>query len=404
MIAASKLEWLLARALREGIRRPFSGSMLRELYPALAFARSMIVVTAPSIETQLIAALKSEPDLRSFDGAMFCRGDGAARVELASLASWLLLRASTKGPRQAVGDLSRYLKLDHNPGYQVLAIGGIEVEQPVRLSTGISLIPFSRLPPSQVTHSLAPTAVLGVQYPFPVPGAALVKRKPTKAQVAPASSDSLPFDPTAQLALEEACLWLTIVGPSCPLPVALWWQLDSWVPFASHVGSSWSSSRGDIAYGRIRKLSAEDVREAQRVHAIATSIPSQRSERLRIPLQRLNQALRRQNPADRAIDLGIALESILITDSVRSELAFQFRLQGAWLVGSNPKKRHEVMELLRLIYECRSIAVHTGRLTKKLRGREPKDILDDGSALAVEIIKAVAERGILDWSEVVLGS
>ena len=67
--------------------------------------------------------------------------------------------------------------------------------------------------------------------------------------------------------------------------------------------------------------------------------------------------------ADISIDLGIALEALLLHEQNkknRGELRFRLGLRGAWLVGSDGNERAEILKLLREVYDLRSIAVHSG--------------------------------------------
>ena len=67
--------------------------------------------------------------------------------------------------------------------------------------------------------------------------------------------------------------------------------------------------------------------------------------------------------ADKAIDLGVAFEALLLNDrSHKDQIAFTFRLRAAWFLGSSKDNRRELINLFDKIYECRSKAVHTGRL------------------------------------------
>lgn len=139
-----------------------------------------------------------------------------------------------------------------------------------------------------------------------------------------------------------------------------------------------------------------------------------RSE-LRVPLDRLNQSRRHHNETEKAIDLGIALEALLLNDRERDDsIALPFRLRGAWLLGqgSTPRERKELLDIFNDLYDCRSKAVHKGTLksgsAKYKSGKTPIEILNIGDELCVKIIEAIITNGGFhnsnEWNELLMGS
>jgi len=59
----------------------------------------------------LLSALRSEPELKVFDGMLHVLSISASTVEYWHLAAWLIARAQSVGSMQALEDLSRYLHL-----------------------------------------------------------------------------------------------------------------------------------------------------------------------------------------------------------------------------------------------------------------------------------------------------
>jgi hypothetical protein len=78
-----------------------------------------------------------------------------------------------------------------------------------------------------------------------------------------------------------------------------------------------------------------DVDEAKQLAETYFAWPSSDRERaLRVPVNRLARAVRQRHNVDQAIDLGIALEALLLRDAGRAELRHQLGLRGAWLGGA----------------------------------------------------------------------
>jgi hypothetical protein len=206
------------------------------------------------------------------------------------------------------------------------------------------------------------------------------------------------------LQLEEARQWLTLIGPSCPLQLAYWWEPEEWVPLAGMTGSIGGQIH-DVMHGPGRQLDENDMEKAKTIFRVISGIDDNLKRRLAIPLNRLNQAIRRMQTVDSAIELGIALEALFFDAGKKSsELSFKLRLRGAWLLGATSERRKEIMATLNDLYECRSGAIHSGTL-EGIKTSKPKDeLLKEGYGLVAQAIESIVHRGRFpNWNELVLG-
>src|SRR5439155_10770879 len=137
-----------------------------------------------------------------------------------------------------------------------------------------------------------------------------------------------------------------------------------------------------------KKVTAAELDTLRELLAFFKRLRENERARLRIPLDRLNRALRRGAQIDAAIELGIALESLLLNDleDERGELTFRLRLRGARFLADTLIERKDVDRLLRDVYSTRSIAVHTGRLPERIGGASTAQLLEDGCRLAARAI------------------
>jgi hypothetical protein len=133
-------------------------------------------------------------------------------------------------------------------------------------------------------------------------------------------------------------------------------------------------------------------------------------EKLRVPIKRLNQSRRRQNPADKAIDLGVAFESLFLGDRRNNEqITFTFRLRGAWFLGKDKQDRRDLVCFFNSIYDCRSVSVHTGKLGQKIKVKNRGEIeitkfLEEADDLCFRSIKAIIDsEEFPNWDEIILG-
>lgn len=129
---------------------------------------------------------------------------------------------------------------------------------------------------------------------------------------------------------------------------------------------------------------------------------------LRVALDRLNQALRKQNIVDKAIDLGIALEVMLlhgIGENDRGELRYRSSIRGASILGGKKSERLENFKLLKAAYDLRSKAVHSGVLKKEKKRPPPEQILKHATSACASIARKLINRGSFpDWeAEYVVG-
>lgn len=118
-------------------------------------------------------------------------------------------------------------------------------------------------------------------------------------------------------------------------------------------------------------------------------------------IDRLGRSRLAIHPVDRALDLGMAAEIVLMHDQGRSntEITYKIASRAAWLLGDDSDQRAEIFERLKQLYAARSTAVHSGVLPAKSMVD-----LDAADALVVRVIRAILERGTFpDWKSLTLG-
>jgi hypothetical protein len=127
-------------------------------------------------------------------------------------------------------------------------------------------------------------------------------------------------------------------------------------------------------------------------------------QQLGVSLDRLNLAIRRSRPIDKAIELGIAFESLLTSDKdANRSLSYLLRLRGARLGGAAAARRLEIAKLLSDVYDLRSKAVHRGAFNESLT-RKAIEVLPKGIELCVALIRAIIARGgVPDWDQFDIG-
>jgi hypothetical protein len=112
------------------------------------------------------------------------------------------------------------------------------------------------------------------------------------------------------------------------------------------------------------------------------------------------------DPVDKAIDLGIAMEILLLHDQTKQDpIALPFRLRGAWLLAKTAEERVELERTLNDIYDCRCQAVHRGTWKARSQKMPLPDLLKRGQDLCTEMARVILRKGgFPDWQRLVLGA
>lgn len=346
----------------------------------------------------LLNGIRSEPDLTLFDGQYQCGPGQMSRLNYPFLAGWLIRRSRMVGAEQAVADIKRFLGTKVIPHRVTVALSGLEVVGSGSLGRGIDLVGWQDLPVSSI-KSRVEQAVLDSTYPFNMPKTALVCWKDANIhhEKSPIGRLEAPFDTSE---MHDAVLCLTIVGPSAPTALASWVEPAPWAPVhVAEIGFGMPTTAGVT-----KKLDAADVEKARVVYERFLNVSDPYKHHLRIPLSRLNAAMRRHSAEDSAIDLGIALEALFLSDldAERGELTFRLRLRAARFLGGSLTERDEIYGLIGALYSLRSIAVHTGKLPEKdKKGVPVREVLERGYEITARALDLFIRMGEPDWKQIV---
>lgn len=350
--------------------------------------------------------LSDHPASEIFDGRWQAFVGVTRRVGTQQLAKWLGARSAEVGLEQALEDLDRYAGCDWFPVRQVMALRGIEVDESHGLTDSIALVPFEDLPESQKKRRITPdlTSLHGDK-----PTAALVRRlQHPKVHVERAADipDDLKRVKEAE-DLEDARLCLSLAGPCGPVEVAKWATAAEWVPClgGEHTGGFSIHLPVSTEVTQREELSAEEVEQAAAFLNKFSGADGSTRDWLQIALERFNSAYQRSAQVDRAIDLGIAIETTFLHDIEQfGEFTFRIRTRAARLLGSSASERLELYRLFGDLYGLRSSAVHEGRLPSgKKHGRTPKEILEEGFEQLATAIRKIVDEEVSDWHAVTLG-
>ena len=139
------------------------------------------------------------------------------------------------------------------------------------------------------------------------------------------------------------------------------------------------------------------------------NLSSEVKVKLHIPIDRWIMSKAEDNPIEKIIDLGIALEALYLSEGTREQLTLQFRLRASWYLGKDKEHRKRLIDEFKAIYNWRSTVVHTGKLPKKTKNthftkHEIKEFIEKAQDLCRDSIMKILEDGKFpDWNDLILG-
>jgi len=350
----------------------------------------------------LISLIKSEPCFEQFDGRMVTTEQGVTvRVSYADLTEWLINRARKESAAQALDDLIRYMESEMIPVHRAVAVGGIKVVGQHDLGEGLKLIPYDELTECADKRFLSERFINRM----PSPTAILLKSAETKRLHIHAEELVSQKQNLSHLAhyqdIDDAILCLGLFGPTAPHPLAKWILLPDWAFTPVHSYSTPYEGEFFIP----RQIPADAPVRTKQLLTTWNSMGNQHKAELRLAMERLNRAMRSASLVDSAIDLGIALESLFLNDqnSDRGELTFRLRVRAARWLGQDLEERKKLEITLSDLYNCRSKAVHTGRVPNEVRKRPTRELLEDGYRYASSAILRMILEGKPNWHDITFG-
>jgi len=160
----------------------------------------------------------------------------------------------------------------------------------------------------------------------------------------------------------------------------------------------------------LNRISKTQIPKIKRRYEILTSLDSEIREKLQIPIDRWIKSKANKDPVDKIIDLGIALESLYLSEGTREQLTLQFRLRASWHLGKDKEHRKRVMDEFKAIYDLRSQAVHSGTVPDKVKIRTGEEriatseFIPKAQDLCQQSIMKILEDGEFpDWNNLILG-
>lgn len=346
---------------------------------------------------RLVELLES-PYFDVFNDKMFYVGSGGSRVNIGLLATWLARRSAEVGGETALQDVRRLIEEGRAPLIDVLVLAGIEVDGVYDVGGGFKLVPLSHLGEYDILHFGKYLYSGGPAINDAYPSAALVSVSPAVEYAGSTNQMGDNQELYADQELFRLVLCLLSSG-GAPTPLGRWSLLPQSVPFSGCLDGRCTYAL-EIKHSKVEQgFSKNEIEIAIDLYGKLKLFSEKARAPIVIALNRLSQSMNTWDSVQQVIDLGVALESVLVGETT-DQLSYQFRLMGALLTGDTLEERKRSWDVFKAIYTLRSKAVHNGILPNtrfNVYGEQQKlscrEVVLEGSRLGRKAILAIIEMG-----------
>jgi hypothetical protein len=326
-------------------------------------------------------------------------GDSAGEINPAILAKWLAQRAEVIGAKEAYCAVQSLEANDGVVAYNVTLIRGLDFSGCIDFGEKIQLTDYSNLPDS-IKQNIA-NKIDSSRSDFNPPYTYLFQPFCSNLLKIDNGNDVMTIT-NKRAYIEYELLIVNFLSlfsvRYAPTVDRHWCVLEDGTPMSGILDNRCRTYAEIIPPSIVESWQGINSNEVKELFNQYINIPEKLRLPLDISLSRRVKAMNTWNKINKAIDLGIALESVLTSPKTRDQLSLQIRLLGAKLASSEPDKRVKVYSTLKAVYNIRSSAVHNGMVdnTYKVSGEGPKsssDILNDGIAILGECLEEIIRRG-----------
>lgn len=377
-------------------------------YQTRVYLQYASIIEKEDLGHLIVQSLTEDPRVSALNGKMLSNGSGAQIFEVKTLAMWFLWCANEHGLDNAKTYLETFLNSEKIPVINTLWILGVKVDTQIILNDYYIIQPLESMPDSGDKEYFLQSRMGRFFQRTTVPMCAITKVcSVNKAwgQVPPDNSISNSQYWEASKRLNDISLILNALnGISC-IPYYATSYVNPEVPFGPFGGSGGGSQIYDVLAHGSTKLPSTEIDNINELINKYLAMDDKEKIRAQRVLNRLSQSKRRMQIEDKILDLGIALEMLLLNNNPNNnQLSLSFRLHGSWLVGSDKEDRVKKYKQLKEIYTYRSQVAHSGLLCN---GNQEKiervqQSFPEYLTIAENICQKVIKDGCPDWDKLVL--
>jgi hypothetical protein len=352
------------------------------------------------LEAKVLEAIAQDASFAPLRSAWVSFAGSGNPVDQGNLLYFLLGNVLAGEPAEEVlARLRAFAAKGTSGGWWYAAISGITVEHVCALAAGIDIVPWEDVEDSSQKERLLPTrwrpeSLEGLR---PRPNCALRFKFPERQVLFPNAFDGSMTDSMRELETitKQSGNVLRAITALLGQPVAMLgcWPSASDRTLQQFVGATFQfgDALNDVAmFGPSHRPVTLDVQAASKLFESLERFHGSDADAIKTALDRLILALRQLSTVGKAIDLGIALEVILLheMDGYQGELSYRSAMRGTHFVGGDRANQKATFKTLKDVYALRSIAVHKGRLPDSAKDTET---LDRGIRLITDIARKIIE-------------
>ncbi len=261
-----------------------------------------------------------------------------------------------------------------------IILQGIRIDHELQIADGINLMPLpnSTEKPVPISSGL-PTIIM--EEPKSYLGRVLLRKAKSK-----------------EFSVATFLQHLSLVCNNAVHPVKEWLQSNTSDPS----GLSVHSYRDDPRWPTV-DISESHISETKEQFDKFAKLESDVRKKLDLAISRWIKSKTEMKIINRIIDLVIAFE-VLYSNESREQLSLTFRLRAAWHLGGDVQERQRLHSFFKDIYDARSEAVHSGKLSRKSSTKVNEEKLAEADKWFTQAIKKFIDDGNFpDWDSRVVG-
>lgn len=387
---------------------------------------------------QIVAVLSAIPQLSPYnDGYVRWSPKGETLVRLSTLAHWSLAQIRLQSPAKVVAQLEEFVSSDCAPMSEIIALWGLNPVSPIKLTDDVYLVSITDLIPSTARDTVTgikqnltgvssllrgPSCTAALKRDFvhkdirckegrlsaiaKATSGAFTIQEFIQRQAEAMAAMKIPDPDPDTIRMKEIAKCLCLLRDSSVCELAHWYESPLSTPIIGGV-PGWDGQKIEHIFQFGAKPEDFDESSARLIVEGFLKLSNAERGRLYVPLSRLNTALREGDNPDRALDLGIALESS-VGDDNPLDLSYKVRQRGTFFLGGTPDDKRHNFNCLRKLYELRSKVAHGKNIGSSftLNGRQTStdEFLKECCIICARLIRKFIESGLVsDWDEQLLG-
>ncbi|WP_284078803.1 HEPN domain-containing protein [Herbaspirillum aquaticum] len=322
----------------------------------------------------------------------------------------LLLRLFKTGNVQATIEwLRKILTTTRASAKLVLAVWGVKVDGEIQVTENIKVMPIHLLPDCDQKQALLnhPAGNWGVAsisvFDMAKIEAAVVMDVEIAQVVATVGEDgeAPKVDRSSDFArLREIAQFFLLVGARISIPGMAWLAYDD-ADLNVLSGSTYHLT--EVAPVHIPRQSELDAEELRQLVTSYLALSGDDQQKIKIALFRIDQASRRREVGDRAVELSTALEC-LVGDDAKTEMTHKVKVRAVRLIGGTESQRKKNATIISKSYSIRSSLVHSGKVDLRKKHKvlsedlTAAEVVEEGLLLSIELVKKILSLGnIPEW-------